>query len=115
MIQKYDPDEVIFEDIQLQKFGDGEEAVVVYKKLAHLQGVLMNYCFESGIPFKVVPPATWRANSKIKGKSRTEKKKSAQLKIKELYDVSVSQDEADAILIGKWGAEENKNDEMIEF
>lgn len=115
MIQKYNPDEVILEDIQLQKFGEGEEAVVVYKKLAHLQGVLMNYFFESGLPFKVVPPATWRAASKIKGKTRTEKKKSAQLKIKDLYDVSVTQDEADAILIGKWAVEEHKNNEMIDF
>lgn len=67
MIQKWKPDEVVLEDIQLQKFGE-QEAVVTYKKLAHLQGVLKNYCYESGIPYKVVSPSTWRTFSDIKGK-----------------------------------------------
>jgi hypothetical protein len=40
--------------------------------------------------YKVVPPATWRAASQIKGKSRIEKKKNAQIKVKSFYDVSVS-------------------------
>lgn len=115
MVKKYKPDEVVLEDIQLQKFGNGDEAVLVFKKLAHLQGVLENYFYESGYPYNIVPPATWRAFSKIKGKTRTEKKRSAQLKVKELYDISVTQDEADAILIGQWAVDNYKKNEMIVF
>ena len=44
------PDLVIFEDIQLQVF-DGGEQVITFKKLAHLQGVLKNYCYENEITF----------------------------------------------------------------
>lgn len=117
MIQTWNPDEVVLEDIQLQKSGkeEGEQNVQVFKKLAHLQGVLKNYLYEMGYDYKVVPPATWRALSQIKGKSRTEKKKSAQMKVKKLYDISITQDEADAILIGRWAANEHKQNDLIKF
>lgn len=114
MIQTWKPNLVVLEDIQLQKF-DGGEAVITYKKLAHLQGVLENYCYENGYIYKVVPPATWRAFSEVKGKTRSDKKRSAQLIVKELYDLNVSQDEADAILIGKWAANDRKKTAMITF
>lgn len=115
MIHAWNPNEVIFEDIQLQKLNNGGEAVLTYKKLAHLQGVLKNLVFEKGIPYRIVAPATWRSFNKIKGKARSDQKKNAQLKIKELYDVSVSQDEADAILIGKWAAYEHSQSTIIMF
>lgn len=63
--------------------------------------------------FKVVSPGTWRHFSNIKGKSRTELKRSAQLKIKELYDVSATQDESDSILIGAWAANEHQQKDLI--
>lgn len=115
MIDKWKPDQVILEDIQLQKIDGQGEAVLTYKKLAHLQGVISNYLYEKSIDFLVVPAATWRAHSEIKGKTRTDKKKNAQLKIKRFYDVSVTQDEADAILIGRWAAHKNKATQIIEF
>jgi hypothetical protein len=37
------------------------------------------------------------------------------MKIEELYGVKVTQDEADAILIGKWAAKDHKSNELIEF
>lgn len=114
MIQIWKPNLVVLEDIQLQKF-DGGEQVLTYKKLAHLQGVLENYCYENGYIYKVVPPATWRAYNEVKGKSRSDKKRSAQLIIKNLYDLNVSQDEADAILIGKWAAADHNKNNIITF
>ena len=75
----------------------------------------MDYLYENGIPFKVVPVATWRNFSNIKGKSRTERKKSAQMKVEEFYGVKATQDESDSILIGKWAVNDNKSNEMIEF
>ena len=119
LIEDYNIDEVIFEDIQLQKFGtisgQENEGVITFKKLAALQGVLKNYCFETGIVYKIVPPATWRAHSEIKGKQRTDKKKNAQLKVKKLYDISVTQDEADAILIGAWAVHDHNQSKIIMF
>lgn len=115
MIQMWKPDLVIFEDIQLQKNERGEEQVLTFKILAHLQGVLQNYCYENGFIFKMVPPQIWRAHSKVKGSTRTDKKKSAQLIVKKLYDIKVTEDEADAILIGRWGVSDRKQNMMIQF
>lgn len=119
MIKKWNPDKIIFEDIQLQTYkknpSEVTEMVITFKKLAHLQGVLKNYCYESGLLYKVVPPSTWRHYSEVKGNSRTDQKRSAQLIVKQLYDISVSQDEADAILIGRWAAHDQKTNEIIMF
>lgn len=114
MLQTWKPDLVILEDIQLQVY-DGGEQVITFKKLAHLQGVLKNYCYENGYIYKVVPAATWRAYNKIRGKSRTDKKINAQLLVKSLYDIKVTQDEADAILIGRWAVHDNSKNTMITF
>lgn len=114
MIQTWKPDLIVFEDIQLQKF-DGGEQVLTYKKLAHLQGVLKNYCYENGYIYKIVPASTWRSFNEIKGKTRTDKKRNAQFIIKQLYDINVTQDEADAILIGRWAVHDNKLNVMIQF
>jgi hypothetical protein len=59
--------------------------------------------FENKIPYKVAHTGTWRKHNGIKGKSRADKKKSAQLLVKEIYQKEVSQDEADAICIGRYG------------
>lgn len=120
MILKWKPDLVVLEDIQLQKFKsftgeEQQEDVTTFKKLAALQGVLKNYCFEAGIPYKTVYPATWRAYNEIKGKNRTDRKKNAQLKVKRFYDISVSNDEADAILIARWAVKEHQSNQMISF
>lgn len=121
MIQSWRPDLVVFEDIQFQPYtgkdagADVQSNLLVYKKLAHLQGVLMNYCYENGFTYKIVPVATWRAHSGVKGKYRTDRKQSAQLIVKSLYDINVSTDEADAILIGRFAAHDNKATEMVTF
>lgn len=114
MIQSWNPDLVVFEDIQLQKF-DGMEQVITYKTLAQLQGALFTYCYENGIIYKTVFPSKWRSFNEIKGKSRTDKKKNAQFKVKELFDINVTQDESEAILIGRWAAAQSKNNEIVVF
>lgn len=108
-INKWNPDLIVFEDIQFQKGvnGESEDAVkntVIYKTLAQLQGIIMCICLLSNLDYLIVPPATWRHFCGITGKYRNDKKRSAQLKIKEWYDISVTQDEADSICIGKYAA-----------
>lgn len=122
MVENWQPDYVILEDIQYQKkFGeeyieDAAVGVTTFKALAHLQGVLINYLLEKKIEYEIVPSATWRSHCGVTGKTRNDKKKSCQLKIKEWYDVNVSNDEADAICIGKYGADRfGKKVEMFEW
>jgi hypothetical protein len=67
------------------------------------------------MPYKVVSSATWRAYNEIKGKTRNDKKVNAQLKVKKYYDISVDNDTADAILIGRWAVYENSSQQIIEF
>lgn len=120
MIENWKPDEIVIEDIQLQKGTNSENfsadvGVTTYKKLAHLQGVLVNYFYEKKIKFRIAAPATWRTHSDVKGRYRSDKKKSAQLKVKKFYDISVSEDEADAILIGRWATYSYNANKIIEF
>lgn len=109
IIANWKPDLVALEDIQLQQFGaknsNNIEGVTTFKTLAHLQGALFNYLYENKTPYEVVHVGVWRKHCKVIGKARADKKKSAQLKVKEWYDVSVSTDEADAICIGRYAAE----------
>ena len=106
MIVNWKVDCVILEDIQLQQFGNKNtnniEGVTTYKTLSHLQGVLLDLLFESKIEYYTVYSSVWRSVCDIKGKTRTDKKRSAQLKVKEWYNVTVSNDEADAICIGRY-------------
>lgn len=102
LIHNWNPDIVGLEGIQLQQFNDKMVGVTTYQTLARLQGILMATCYNLKIDYIVCPPATWRAHSGVKGRSRADKKRSMQNKIKEWFDITVSDDVADAIGIGKY-------------
>ena len=106
MISSWRADRVVIEDIQLQNFEEenlNTIGVTTFKALAHLQGVLIDLFYENKISYKIAHTGTWRKHNGIKGKSRADKKKSAQLLVKEIYQKEVTQDEADAICIGRYG------------
>ena len=113
MVNIWKPDHIGLEDIQLQNFGGANSefsikngvGIQTYKILAHLQGILMETCYELNLTYTICPPGTWRAHCKVKGKSKSDKKKSMQLNVKNWFDISVSNDEADAIGIGKYVAD----------
>lgn len=112
MVVNFKPDLIVLEDIQLQQKGDGggtDEGniigVTTFKVLAQLQGVLLNFCFENKIEYELAHVSVWRKHCEIKGRYRADKKKNAQLKIKEWYDVTVPVDAAEAICIGKYASE----------
>lgn len=99
--------EVALEDIQLQhyepnggKIQSKDFGVTTYKKLAHLQGVLMATCLEYNIKCTVTPPSTWRKTCNIQGSYRNEKKQGTVEFIEKQYNKTVSSDEADAICLG---------------
>ena len=101
MINNWHPDHIGIEGIQFQEEGSGQKmGVTVFQTLARLQGILMLTCHEAKIPYTVCPTNTWRHACGVKGRSRTDKKRSMQLLAKQWYDVTISDDEADAIGIG---------------
>jgi Holliday junction resolvasome RuvABC endonuclease subunit len=98
IIENWKIDFIGLEGIQYQKnFG-----VTTFEILARLQGILMGAAHELGLPYKICPTPTWRAHCGVKGKVKLEKKRSMQLLVKKWFDVTVTDDEADAIGIGKY-------------
>lgn len=103
MIQNWHPDHIGLEGIQYQaKVFDGDTvgSVTLFQTLAHLQGTLMVTCHELGVPYRVCHTQVWRNGCGVKGRSRADKKKSMQLLAKNWYNISATDDEADAIGIG---------------
>lgn len=110
MISNWKPDHVGIEGIQFQYASDSgvikkEEShmsVTVFQALARLQGVLLDTCYSLKVPAYVCTISTWRNYCGVKGKTRADRKRSMQALVKEWYDIRVSDDEADAIGIGKY-------------
>lgn len=101
MINTWEPDFIGLEGIQYQQ----NMGVTTFETLARLQGILMNTCYESKIPYGICPTNTWRHHCGVKGRTRIDKKRSMQMLAKQWFDITVSDDEADAIGIGKYTAE----------
>lgn len=110
MIINWRPDFIGLEGIQYQS----SAGVTTFEALARLQGVLMECCFENRLPFEICHTATWRQACGVKGKSRIEKKRSMKELVKNWFDVGVSEDEADAIGIGRY-CTKNFMPKKIEF
>lgn len=109
--------EVIDQRIEGKAVFNGEtvNGVTVYKALAELLGVLQVSLREQGVDFKVVSSSTWRSDVGIKGKTRTDKKRSAQVHVRDWFDINVTEDEADAICIGRYGTRNCKPVEMFQW
>ena len=92
------------EDIQLQTFGHGQAQVKTFQTLANLQGVLLDTLFEASIDHDTVYATEWRSYCGINegNQKRDTKKQLAQDKVKLWYNKDCTQDEADAICIGKY-------------
>ena len=101
MINNWKPEYVGLEGIQYQQ----NMGVTTFETLARLQGILMETLLELNIEYSICPTNTWRAHCQVKGKTRIDKKRSMQLLAKQWFDISVTDDEADAIGIGKFVAE----------
>ena len=98
VVKNWEPELVGLEGIQYQaNFG-----VTTFETLARLQGILMGTLCELNIPYKICPTPTWRAHCGVKGRTRIEKKRSMKELVKKWFDIQISDDEADAIGIGKY-------------
>ena len=104
-LKEWEPDFVGLENIQLQTYGQKNlTQVKTFQTLANLQGVLLDTVFEACIDSDTVYPSEWRSYCGINDgdQHRDAKKKQAQAKVKIWYNMSCSEDEADAICIGKY-------------
>ena len=105
-IKNWEPDFVGIENIQLQKYGAAANQVQVktFQTLANLQGVLVDTLFEQCVDYDLVYSNEWRKYCGISDGDahRENKKKAAQDKVKLWYNQDCTQDEADAICIGKY-------------
>lgn len=108
LIQNWKPDIIGLEGIQLQQINNKNVGVTTYQTLARLQGILMATCVEQKTDYVVCAPASWRAHCGVKGRSRNDKKRSMQMKVKDWFDITVSDDVADAIGIGKYVSDTHK-------
>ena len=97
LIEKYEVDEVIFEDIQLKD--ENGENISTFKKL-EVFGIILMLCTELKIDYTIVSSNTWKSTLEIKGKARAEQKRNAQLYVKNSYGLTCTEDESDAICIG---------------
>ena len=111
IIENYKPDFVGIEGIQYQQ----KIGVTVFETLARLQGILIDVLYEYDIPCKICHTAVWRKYCGVKGATRSEKKKSMQFLAKDWYDITVTNDEADAIGIGKYISDNFDLNKVIEW
>ena len=110
VIAAWQPDFIIMEDIQ-QQYG----AVLTYKILAMLLGVIEVTCTENKIPYEVVSPNVWRKYAGTCGKNRKEEKLLSVAVVKNKYNITVSDDIAEAILIGLYGTKMLKRTYNLAF
>lgn len=105
-LKEWEPDFVGIENIQLQKYGPSaaQAQVKTFQTLANLQGVILDTIFEACIDSDLVYPSEWRSYCGIGDgdQHREARKKAAQAKVKIWYDLQCTEDEADAICIGKY-------------
>ncbi len=104
VMDEWEPSFIGCEHIQLQAGRSDTPQVEVYRKLACLQGVLLDKMFEEKKDNGLVYPSEWRKYCGVGGRNRAEQKRNAQLKVKTWYNIDCSEDEADAICIGKYFA-----------
>lgn len=107
LVADYDIDEVAFEDIYM----DGQKInnIATFKILAEVFGVCDELFTELEIKNTAVLAGTWKSTLGIKGKTRPEQKKNAQIYIKNKYNIDVIQDIVDAICIGEHIIQKNNS------
>ena len=102
MIIHWEPDFVCFEDIQLQTNGANASQFQTFKVLAQLMGIVKAMLMKYEIEHSCVLNKVWQAQFSISGSDRSTQKRNVINKVKALYGVTVTDDVADAILIGRY-------------
>jgi len=98
LLKEQKPDAVYFEDIQLQ------QNVGSFKTLAMTLGICKLVPHTLSIHYDTIYSSEWKSFCGIKGANRQQQKRNAQKFVLKEFNIKVSEDEADAICIGKFGA-----------
>ena len=106
VIEQWQPDLIVLEDIQYQN------NISTFKTLAMLLGSSLVSCTAKQIRTELVLSKVWRAHFMINGKGRIEEKKQAIDKVKLMYGVNVTDDVAEAILLGKYAADQLRTSQV---
>ena len=94
LIQEFNVNEVVFEEIQLQQNVD------TFKKLAMVYGNLLELLTALKLPYHIISSNTWKSKCGIKKTKREQEKKDARAFVENTYGIKVTEDEADAVCIG---------------
>lgn len=95
VIPFWQPDYLIFEDIQLQN-----DNVQTFKILSMVLGTCISVAAKHNIPHTEIFNKVWQQKFNIKGVSRAEQKQAVIDTVKKYYNIDVTDDVADAILLG---------------
>lgn len=98
IIKKWKPDLIVIEDIQSQK------NILTFKSLSMLLGSTLTLLKEHRINYELVLSSKWRAHFMIKGE-RVADKAQAIDKVMQMYGIVVTDDVAEAILLGKYAVD----------
>ena len=98
MIKNWQPDFIVFEDIQYQNNYN------TYKKLAMLLGTIIVAAKRGNVKHNEIQPVTWRSHFQIGGTREVAKSKAINL-VQTMYGITVVDDIAEAILIGRYAAD----------
>ena len=102
LVDKIKPTYIIFEDIYLNQDPKFKKiGVQEFKKLAQLQGYIQGICVIKGMGYYIIPPTEWKSHFKFKGKREEQKEHSINY-VKEHFKLDATDDETDAILLGKY-------------
>lgn len=99
IIQQWKPDLIVFEDIQYQN------NIYTFKVLAMLLGSSVVAAQLAGIKYETVLSKVWREHYCVTGRTRVQQKAQSIQKVKEMYGINVGDDEAEAILLGKYAVD----------
>lgn len=99
LIDYHNIDEIVLEDIQLQN--NVVNNVQTFKTLAEVFGVLYELAVEKKLKTSAVLASSWKSTLGIKGRDRAAQKRAAQEYVIKTFNVKPTQDECDAICIGK--------------
>lgn len=100
VIKQWEPDLIVLEDIQYQN-----NNILTFKTLAMLLGSSLVAARLANIKTETVFSKVWRSHFMIGGKTRIQQKQAAIDKVWTMYGIKVTDDVAEAILMGKYAAD----------
>ena len=107
LIDDYKPDILVLEE------PFAKNSMHVFEVLCELYGVLGYVAQQRNIQLKTFTAAVWRAILGLKGKNRAEQKLNAINSVEQEFGLQVSEDEAEAILIGLAYIREKEKEESL--